>query len=231
VPGGAVAATPPAAERAVVAPVVTAPVVTASSVSASPVPAPPVSAPPAAAGAVSEPPAAAPGQAVPAPAAATQPPGDVPDSAGLRRLWPDVLDQVRARSRRTRALLDNASISTVDATVIKLAATSAAIAKMISDESNLSVLRDSLAAVIGGGWQIEVVVDQGPAGMAPAAAVPPTNGRSVPAQAPPQPVDDDGVDEDGDEVSGLAGIGGDPEAVAIALLQDSLGARPIEGNG
>jgi DNA polymerase-3 subunit gamma/tau len=247
VPGGAVAATPPVAERAVAGssggrPAAAEPVVTAPIVSASPpaapraVSEPPVSEPPAAARAVTEPPAAAPGQAAPAqaapaPAAATQPPGDAPDSAGLRRLWPDVLDQVRARSRRTRALLDNASISTVDATVIKLAATSAAIAKMISDESNLSVLRDSLAAVIGGGWQIEVVVDQGPAGMAPAAAVPPTNGRSGPAQAPPQPVDDDGVDEDGDEVSGLAGIGGDPEAVAIALLQDSLGARPIEGNG
>jgi hypothetical protein len=37
------------------------------------------------------------------------------------------------------------------------------------------------------------------------------------------------VDEDSDEVSGLAGIGGDPEAVAIALLQDSLGARRLEG--
>lgn len=153
---------------------------------------------------------------------------EAPDSAGLRRLWPEVLDQVRARSRRTRALLDNASIATVDASVITLAATSAPIAKMLSDEGNLSVLRESLAAVIGGGWQIAVVVDQGPAGMAPAAAVPPTNGKPVPNPTPPVPTDDDGVDEDSDEVSGLAGIGGDPEAVAIALLQDSLGARPMD---
>ncbi|HEX4728004.1 MAG TPA: DNA polymerase III subunit gamma and tau [Jatrophihabitans sp.] len=174
------------------------------------------------------------------PPAASQPPNskpaaqatvaEAPDSAGLRRLWPEVLDQVRARSRRTRALLDNASIATVDASVITLAATSAPIAKMLSDEGNLSVLRESLAAVIGGGWQIAVVVDQGPAGMAPAAAVPPTNGKPVPNPTPPVPADDDGVDEDSDEVSGLAGIGGDPEAVAIALLQDSLGARRLEGS-
>jgi DNA polymerase-3 subunit gamma/tau len=180
-----------------------------------------------------EPPSASP------PPAASEPPaskpaaqatvGEAPDSAGLRRLWPEVLDQVRGRSRRTRALLDNASIATVDASVITLAATSAPIAKMLSDEGNLSVLRESLAAVIGGGWQIAVVVDQGPAGMAPAAAVPPTNGKPVPNPTPPVPSDDDGVDEDSDEVSGLAGIGGDPEAVAIALLQDSLGARRLEG--
>ena len=147
----------------------------------------------------------------------------------LRRLWPEVLDQVRSRSRRTRALLDNAAIATVDGTVITLGATSAPIAKMLSDEGNLSVLRESLAAVIGGGWQIAVVIDQGPAGMAPAAAVPPTNGKPAPPPAPPAPVDDDGVDEDSDEVSGLAGIGGDPEAVAMALLQDGLGARRLEG--
>ncbi|HET6209085.1 MAG TPA: DNA polymerase III subunit gamma and tau [Jatrophihabitans sp.] len=176
---------------------------------------------------VTQPAAAQPAAAQPA---AAQPAvAEAPDSAGLRRLWPEVLDQVRSRSRRTRALLDNASIATVEATVITLAATSAPIAKMLGDEGNLSVLRESLAAVIGGGWQIAVVVDHGPAGMAPAATVAPTNGRPAPTPAAPAAADDDGVDEDGDEVSGLAGIGGDPEAVAIALLQDSLGARPIEG--
>ena len=179
---------------------------------------------PAAEPATEQPPAA-----TAAPAAAEIAAAGTPDSAGLRRLWPDVLDQVRSRSRRTRALLDNASIATVDGSVITLAATSAPIAKMLSDEGNLSVLRESLAAVIGGGWQIAVVVDQGPAGMAPAAAVAPTNGRPIPNPTPPAPSDDDGVDEDSDEVSGLAGIGGDPEAVAIALLQDSLGARRLEG--
>ncbi|MGI8667214.1 MAG: DNA polymerase III subunit gamma and tau [Jatrophihabitans sp.] len=150
-----------------------------------------------------------------------------PDSAGLRRLWPDVLDQVRTRSRRTRALLDNASIATVDSTLIRLAATSAPIAKMISDESNLAVLRESLAAVVGGGWQLEVVVDAGPGGSPASAAV-----ARPTAPAPPMVPDEaDEVDEDGDEISaGRGGSAGDPEAVAMALLQNGLGARQIEGS-
>ncbi len=208
----------------------------------------PASQPPAASQSQPSPPAAQPSQPPSEPSGPTEPSepsepsqpaaskpaaqatvGEAPDSAGLRRLWPEVLDQVRGRSRRTRALLDNASIATVDGTVITLAATSAPIAKMLSDEGNLSVLRESLAAVIGGGWQIAVVVDHGPVGMAPAAAVPPTNGKPTPNPTPPAPADDDGVDEDSDEVSGLAGIGGDPEAVAIALLQESLGAKRLEG--
>ena len=91
-------------------------------------------------------------------APATEPtvaPGGV-DSAGFRRVWPDVLQQVKARSRRTRALLDNAAVATVEGTLIRLSTTSAPIAKMITDESNLSVLREALGVVVGGGWQIEI---------------------------------------------------------------------------
>jgi len=112
--------------------------------------------------AVSNQPDAASGPVEP-PAAA--PAGDT-DSAALRRLWPDVLDQVRVRSRRTRALLDNAAIGSVEGTQIRLAATSVPIAKMIADDSNLGVLREALAAVVGGGWQIEVGMDSGGAGTA-----------------------------------------------------------------
>ena len=192
------------------------------------------------------------------------------DSAALRRLWPDVLDQVRSRSRRTRALLDNASIASSDGTLIRLSATSAAIAKMISDDNNLSVLRDALAAIVGGGWTIEVGTDAPadtagqlsgaansttgpaavpnssgrpagtanssgrPAGTAKSGGRPASSRRSAakPASStsgslPPR--DDDGVDEDLDEVSGQNRAGVDPEAAAIALLQNSLGARPIDG--
>ncbi|MFL6163697.1 MAG: hypothetical protein ACJ74U_15940, partial [Jatrophihabitantaceae bacterium] len=155
-----------------------------------------------------------------------------PDSAGLRRLWPEVLDQVRARSRRTRALLDNASVAAVDGTVIRLAASSAPIAKMIADDRNLTVLREALTAVVGGGWTVEVGADggqpvAGPPGPAPAGS---SSGSPAPAtpSAPP-PVDEaDEVDEETDAVSEAGLAGGDAEAVAIALLQNGLGARPIE---
>ncbi len=178
-------------------------------------------------------------------AAAVQPPAPTgsapaqaaqPDSAGLRRLWPEVLDQVRARSRRTRALLDNASIASVDGTVIRLAASSAPIAKMIGDDSNLVVLREALTALVGGGWTVEVGTDGGSsAGTAGAQGSAGTNSggaTSTPAREPaasPPPMDEAGeVDEETDAVSDAGPSGGDAEAAAIALLQSGLGARPVE---
>lgn len=163
---------------------------------------------------------------VPGPAGIEAPPGAA-DSAGLRRLWPEVLDQVRARSRRTRALLDNASVASVDGTVIRLAASSAPIAKMIGDDSNLAVLREALSAVVGGGWTVEVGADGGP----PVASSPagPSPATPPPAAAPSPPVNEaDEVDEETDAVSDSGTSGGDAEAVALALLQNGLGARPIE---
>jgi hypothetical protein len=97
---------------------------------------------------------------------------------------------------------------------------------MIGDDSNLSVVRDALAAVVGGGWQIEVGND-GTSGTAGRGGTP----ASQPGVAEPSSnavAPDDGVDEDSDAVEGTARNGADPEAAAIALLQDSLGARPIE---
>jgi len=154
------------------------------------------------------------------------------DSAGLRRLWPEVLDQVRARSRRTRALLDNASVASVEGNVIRLAATSAPIAKMIGDDSNLSVLRESLVAVVGGGWTVEVSAEAGPPVAASPAAVPAGPSAVPPGAVPssaPAPVDEaDEVDEETDAVSDTGTARVDAEAAAGALLQSSLGARPVE---
>jgi DNA polymerase-3 subunit gamma/tau len=173
--------------------------------------------------------------ALPEPAVPEVAPEPVPavsegaDSAGLRRVWPDVLEQVKSRSRRTRALLDNASVASVEGTTIRLVASSAPIAKMIGDDSNLSVLRDALAAVVGGGWQIKVGSDSPTAPSArtraPASATRPAES----APMPPRSDDSDGVDEESDEVEGSERNGADPEAAAIALLQNNLGARPIDG--
>jgi DNA polymerase-3 subunit gamma/tau len=159
---------------------------------------------------------------VPVPAAAAG-----ADSVGLRNHWPAILEQVKSRSRRTRALLDNASIAGVDGTTIRLAATSAPLAKMIADDSNLSVLRESLGAVVGGGWQIEIGADAGSAPtLSPAASA--TTSAPAPKPAPTRS-ESDGVDEDSDTIEASERDGGDPEAAAITLLQNSLGARPIEG--
>jgi len=160
--------------------------------------------------------------------------GGVTDSVGLRRQWPQIMDRVRERSRRTRALLDNAPIGAVDGTEITLAASSAVIAKMVGEESNLSVLRQALADVVGGGWTIKVSVGAGPAvapvpgGPADSPAAPAAPAASPPP-APPPADDSYDVDEDSDPVSAPDRTGVDAETAAGALLQSSLGARPIEG--
>jgi DNA polymerase-3 subunit gamma/tau len=161
------------------------------------------------------------------------------------------MEQVKHRSRRTHALLDHAAIGEVNGTTIALTVSSAPIAKMISDDSNLSVLREALTAVVGGGWQITVTADGGAGSGAPRLPVPPaaepeesrtsqrpaTSNRAAASPRSAKPADvgrsqsrppvDDGVDEDSDEIEGSGG--GDHEAAAIQLLQNSLGARPLDG--
>ena len=71
------------------------------------------------------------------------------DATALRRLWPEVLETVKQSSRRTRALLDNAQITDAVGELVTLGAPSA-LARMIADDSNTSVLRQALTKVVGG---------------------------------------------------------------------------------
>jgi DNA polymerase-3 subunit gamma/tau len=176
---------------------------------------------------------AAPPAPPPLPTSTPSRPTNGTDSAGLRRLWPDVLEQVKVRSRRTRALLDNASVASVDGNLIRLTASSPALAKMIADDSNQAVLREALDAVVGGGWQIEVGIESVPAQTQRSGFASSGGGSAVGSQTsadpsgPPRP-ESDGVDEDADAVHGIKSGGVDPEAAAIRLLRDSLGARPLD---
>jgi DNA polymerase III subunit gamma/tau len=152
--------------------------------------------------------------APPAPSAGS--PGEL-DAAALRRLWPEVLDVVKQSSRRTRALLDNAQVIAADGDLVTLAAP-AALAKMLSEESNTSMLRAALTKVVGGTWRVTVDGSGGPGGQ-PAAAV-----AAPPAHVPEQDPRDD-TDLDGPSA---AAASPDPETQALRLLQDQLGARPLD---
>ena len=184
-------------------------------------------APPAAA-APEEPVATAPSAPITAvPAAPVATPVEAPvtapgqlDATALRRLWPEVLETVKQSSRRTRALLDNAQITNAVGELVTLAAPSA-LARMISEDSNTSVLRQALTKVVGGEWRVNVE----PASGATATNGPSSAAPAVPAeQAEADPRDD--VDPEAD-VSAAAVV--DPEAEAMRLLQDQLGARPVDG--
>jgi DNA polymerase-3 subunit gamma/tau len=162
-------------------------------------------------------PARAPEPAPPEPAAAGQ-----IDAAAMRRLWPDVLEIVKQRSRRTRALLDNSQIVGCDAGTVTLAAPTA-LAKMIAEESNTSVLRDALTQVVGGSWT--VAVEAGTPGSSGAVAAQPAP-TSSPSARPAPPAEADPRDDLDGEEPDAAPV--DPETEAMRLLQDRLGARPVD---
>ncbi len=156
----------------------------------------------------------------PAPEPAAVPAGQL-DAAALRRLWPDVLEIVKQSSRRTRALLDNAQITGCDGNTVTLAAPTA-LAKMIAEDSNTVVLRDALTQVVGGTWQ--VAVESGAAEPLPNAEPQ----SSVPAQARSAPSPEPDPRDDLDESEPVSAAPSDPEADAMKLLQDRLGARPVD---
>ncbi len=142
------------------------------------------------------------------------------DAAALRRLWPEVLEVVKEFSRRTRALLDNAQITAVEGELVTLAAPGA-LAKMIAEDSNTSVLRAALTKVVGGEWRVGI--DTPVAG--------PALERSAPAPQAPVPAEPDPRDDADFEAEPPAAppkAPPDPEAEAIKLLTSELGARPLE---
>ncbi len=143
---------------------------------------------------------------------ATPAPAGAVDAAAVRRLWPDVLDIVKQASRRTRALLDNAQVASLDGDQLTLSATTAPLVKMIGDESNTELLRSALSSVIGGTWRVTVE-------LAGAPAADPTPHEPQPE---PDPRDDSGPANPSNSVAA------DPEADALSLLQSTLGARPLD---
>jgi DNA polymerase III subunit gamma/tau len=133
-----------------------------------------------------------------------QPASGTIDAAALRRLWPDVLDVVKQSSRRTRALLDNAQVASVDGNRLTVSAATAPLAKMISEDGNVELLRTALTSIVGGTWQVDVAMTGGT------------------AAAEPDPRDESREEE------AVEASPGDPEAEALSLLRSTLGVRPID---
>ncbi len=140
------------------------------------------------------------------------------DSAALRRMWPEALEVVKQTSRVTRALLDNAQVIAVDRELVTLTA-SAALSRMIAEDSTTAVLRAALTQVVGGEWRIAVVAE----GTSSEKNEPASRGAAQPPRDEPDPRDDPGEAT----VSAATRSSSDPEAEALRLLHDQLGARPI----
>jgi DNA polymerase-3 subunit gamma/tau len=149
------------------------------------------------------------------------------DAAALRRVWPDVLEAVRARKRGTWTLIAQyAQVATVTGREVTLSFSTPGIARSFATGVNVDVLKDALRQVLGVDWEIACVVGD-PAAAAPTTTDPP---ERVPAASPPPPfadgfaAGDEPTDEptDGATSPRLAG-----DDAAIALVRDGLGGRVI----
>jgi DNA polymerase-3 subunit gamma/tau len=149
-------------------------------------------------------------------------PGDVVDAAALRRLWPDILDEVKKAGKVVRALLDNAQVASVDGDLLRLDAPSAQLAKMIGNDTNTEVLRRALSSIVGGNWRVEV----GTSGSS--AAPPPASAPAQPSRPAPPPVEEPDPRDDTEPLDSPDAPRVDPEAEALSLLQSTLGARPLD---
>jgi DNA polymerase-3 subunit gamma/tau len=161
----------------------------------------------------------------PEPAPAASPPytpvGEL-DAAAVRRIWPEVLDNVKRRRRTAHALLMNVSVQSVDDGVLTLTISSIPLSRLLAQDANTEVVRGALKDVLGVDWRIAVVVDGEPAGGA-------NPGGASGGIAPPLPDDDPRDDEPSPPTADGPPARVDPEEAAISLLQSTLGAKRMDG--
>ena len=163
----------------------------------------------------------------PEPAAAAPPPytpvGEL-DAAAVRRIWPEVLDNVKRRRRTAHALLMNVSVQSVDDGVLTLTISSIPLSRLLAQDANTEVVRSALKDVLGVDWRIAVVVDGdgGPVGGG-------NPGGASGGTAPPLPDDDPRDDEPSSPTADGPAARVDPEEAAISLLQSTLGAKRMDG--
>ncbi len=170
----------------------------------------------------------------PAPESAPAP-GEL-NAAAVRTMWPTVRDKVRQRSRTTEVMLAGATVRAVEDNTLVLTHASAPLAKRLSEQRNADVIAEALKDALGVNWRVRCE-----AGAAtPAVGAPPAGGGTAPSptreEAPTNESADAESDQRDEEEHMLAEAGHtdpsaprrDPEEVALELLQNELGARPID---
>ena len=144
-----------------------------------------------------------------------------PNVAAVRSMWTTVREKVRERSRTTEVMLSGAIVRALEGDTLLLTHDSAPLAKRLNDQRNADVIREALKDALGVNWKIRCEPGTG--------APPPAAAEPAPAEAPPPPERDE-------EEEMLAEASNDteqaprrdPEEVALELLQNELGARPID---
>jgi DNA polymerase-3 subunit gamma/tau len=162
-----------------------------------------------------------------APAAPAPVPGE-PNAAAVRTMWPTVREKVRQRSRTTEVMLAGATVRAVEDNTLVLTHDSAPLARRLSEQRNADVIAEALKDALGVKWRVRCETSAPePAAMSEAPAK-----EDAPADDSPD-VDSAQRDEEEhllDEAgrSDPSAPRRDPEEVALELLQNELGARPID---
>ncbi|MFL0178734.1 DNA polymerase III subunits gamma/tau [Mycobacterium sp. SMC-15] len=161
--------------------------------------------------------------APPAPAAAVTP-GE-PDAAAVRAMWTTVRDKVRQRSRTTEVMLAGATVRTVDGNTLVLSHESAPLARRLSEQRNADVIVEALKDALGVNWRVRCEAG-GPAPEAGPSAAP----AAVDVESARRADEEAMLAEAAVDAGSDAPPRRDPEEVALELLQNELGARPIRGD-
>jgi DNA polymerase-3 subunit gamma/tau len=163
-----------------------------------------------------------------APAAPAAP--GVVDVMAVRRLWDDVLDAVKLRSRKAQALMFSSQIEELSGTTLTLSFSTPTLARLFDEVSDY--VREAIREVVG--HDLVVRATSGGAtvtGTAATSAARPPEAPAAPgsidvtSDMPPDDLPDDASEDD--EVSMPDVSRQDPQVAAMALLQEGLGARVI----
>jgi DNA polymerase-3 subunit gamma/tau len=181
---------------------------------------------------------------------ADSPPAGELDAAAVRRVWQELLDAVRGKSRATQALMMNATARSVEADVLVLMLPTAPLARLLAEDRHVDMIRAALHDVLGVDWRIRCEHEgdsRGGASRAPRPPDPPEPPEPTPPRrpvgsaspphpsgsaSPPRPA---GREEDEESMLVEAARREqaptdrrDPEEAALELLAEQLGARRIE---
>ncbi|OBH57880.1 hypothetical protein A5682_23295 [Mycobacterium mantenii] len=148
-------------------------------------------------------------------------------------MWPTVREKVRQRSRTTEVMLAGATVRALEGNTLVLSHESAPLAKRLCEQRNADVIAEALKDALGVNWRVRCEAGA----PASAATPPPAGGGSGPAMpnvAEPAP-DVESARRDEEEHMLAEAVRDepsaprrDPEEVALELLQNELGARPID---
>lgn len=137
-------------------------------------------------------PVAAPAPVQQAPVAAPPAEPGALDAAAVRRIWPELLAEVRRQpgGRSTEAMLTNATVQSIDGDTVVIAHAAAPLARRLAEARNVDLVSTALTNVIGGKWRVTCVHGSATAAPQPVQAAPqprPQPTRPSQAAAPPPP--------------------------------------------